>query len=197
MPNRNDMNWHDGRAWMALLMMTVLPACATFPQLVRHSDPLTPEQHMQLGASYEAQGLKENAGQQYEAALQLDKKYTPALIARGNLAFDSGDLKKADASYRRVLRLDPNHAGANNNLAMVYLARGKDLDKAEQYAEKALKQEGPLRPYVLETLASIYIRQNRRFEAQKILDQADAAAPADNQALCEQLAKTREKLEAL
>ena len=175
-------------------MVSALPACATFSPLVRHSDPLTPDQHMQLGASYEAQGLTESAGQQYEAALRLQKKYIPAHIARGNLAFASGDLRKAEVCYRQVLRLDRNHAGANNNLAMVCLTRDKDLDKAERYAQTALKQGGPLRPYVLETLAELYIRQARSSEARKILDEADASAPLDDTALREQLAKTRANL---
>ncbi len=197
MLNRKYIDWSIGRAGLFFLLMTVLPACSTFPQLVRHSDPLTPEQHLQLGAAYETQGLKENAGQQYASALHGDKKNIPALIAIGNLAFERGELKKAEACYRRVLRLDPNHAGANNNLAMVFLSRGKDLDKAERHAQMALKQEGPLRPYVLDTLASIYIQQDRRSEAWKILDEADAAAPSDNQVLRDQIAKTRERLEAL
>jgi len=188
MPNRNHIVW-------AFLFLILLPACASFSQLVRHSDPLTPEQHMQLGASYEAQGLNDSAGQQYEAALQLDGKYIPALMAGGNIAFANGDMKKAEASYRRVLRLDPNHAGANNNLAMVFLSRGKDMEQAERYAQIALNQGGPLRPYVLETLAEIYIRQARTSEAQKTLDEADAVAFAVNKDLCEQLAKTRQTLE--
>jgi hypothetical protein len=33
--------------------------------------------------------------------------------------------------------------------------RGKDLDKAERYAQTALKQNGTLRPYVLDTLDQI------------------------------------------
>jgi len=149
---------------------------------------------MQLGASYEAQGLTEAAGGQYDAALRLQSHYIPAHIARGNLAFSGGNLKKAEACYRRVLRLDRNHAGANNNLAMVFLERGKDLKKAERYAQTALKQGGPLRPYVLETLAEIYIRQARAPEARKVLDEADAVAPSDNTALREELDKTRVKL---
>jgi Tfp pilus assembly protein PilF len=107
------------------------------------------------GLSYESQGLKDPADDQYAAALRLEKKYIPAHIARGNLAYAAGDLKKAEASYRRALRIDPNNEGANNNMAMVLLQRGKDLDKAERYAQTALKQNGTLRPYVLDTLDQI------------------------------------------
>jgi len=184
-------------SWALLLMLGVFSGCSAFPQLVRHADPLTPEQHMQLGASYEAQGLTEAAGDQYDAAIRLDNAFIPAHIARGNLAFANGDLKTAVIFYRRALRLDRNNAGANNNMAMVCLARGKRFDKAEGYARTALKQDGPLRPYVLETLAEILIREARPSEARKALDEADSAAPAGDAPLRRQLAKTRESLDAL
>ena len=151
---------------------------------------------MQLGASYEAQGLKENANQQYQAAHRIQNNYIPAIIAQGNLAFERGDLKTAETRYHRVLHLEPNHAGAHNNLAMIYLTRGEKLDEAERHLEAALKQEGPLRPYALETLASLYIQQGRVSEARSVLEEADAVASSDNPALCEQLSKTREKLES-
>ena len=183
-----------GFSWGFILMWGVLQGCSAFPQLVRHTDPLTSDEHLRLGAAYEAQGLTEDAAKQYEAAWQLQKNNGPALIALGNLAFKSGDLKTAESRYRQVLQLDPHHAGANNNLAMIYLSRGNDLKTAEQFALSALTQGGSLKPYVLETLADIYIQQERYAEARKSLDEADAVAPSDNKPLREQLAKTREKL---
>jgi len=181
-------------AVLFLAMMVVLASCSALPQLVRHSDPLSAEEHVKLGRSYETQGLVADAIQQYKAALRLQKDDVPALVAWGNLAFAGGDWKNAETCFRRILGIDPMHAGANNNLAMVYFATGKHLDKAEQYAQIALKQGGPLKPYVLDTLASIYIKEGRRSEAQKALDDAVAAASPDDMALREQLAKTRERL---
>lgn len=151
---------------------------------------------MQLAASYQAQGLKEEARLEYDAALRLRSDHIPALMARGNLAFESGDMKGAAADFRRVLRLDSRHPGANNNLAMVYLTQGKNLKKAEKHAQSALEEAGPLRPYVLETLANLSMRRSRYREAGAFLDQADAAAPADNKPLQDQLARTRRVLEA-
>jgi len=181
--------------WACPLILSVLQACSAFPQLVRHADPLTPDEHLRLGASYEDQGLRENAVQQYASALHLQKNNVPALIALGNLAFKNGDLHEAEARYRQALHWDSSHAGANNNLAMIYLSRGKDLNTAEKFALTALTQGGPLKPYALETLAGIYIQQGRYAEARTSLDEADAAAPFDHKALREQLAKTRGKLQ--
>ena len=144
-----------------LLLLTVFwQGCSALPQLVRHSDPLTAMEHIQLGNSYEEQGLHNRAIEQFQEALHLEK----------------------------------NNAVALNNLAMVYLAAGKDLNKAERWAQTALKQEGPLKPYVLDTLAAIYIEEQRYPEAKKTLDDAVALAPEYNKTLRDQLARTREKL---
>jgi tetratricopeptide (TPR) repeat protein len=183
-------------AWAALLAGSLLSGCAAFPQMVRHPDPLTPAQHVQLGASYEAEGLRDDARRQYDAALRGPEKSVPALIARGNLAFNEGDLKAAERHYRRALRLEPGHAGANNNLAMVLLTRGrkKDLERAEGFAKRALDGGGPLKPYVLETLASIYIAEGRVPEARRSLEEAVSSAPPGNEELRRQLERTRQRL---
>jgi len=175
--------------------LTVLPACSIVPKYFRHTDPLTSEEHLRLGATYEVQGLKENAREQYEAAVRLQNSNTSALMALGNLVFNHGDDVKAEGLYRQVLALDPLHAGANNNMAVIALHR-KDAKTAEPYALTALAQGGPLKPYVLETLACIYMEQERLDEARESLDEAEMIAPADHQALLEQLRKTREKLNA-
>jgi tetratricopeptide (TPR) repeat protein len=184
----------NGMVLWLFLAAAVLQGCSTLPSLVRHRDPLTANDHLRLGESYETQGLQEAALQQYQAAFKLQKNNIPALVAWGNLAFLRGDWKTAAQCYRRILRLEPTHAGANNNLAMVDLATGKDLDLAEQRAQMALKQGGPLRPYVLDTLATIYIQEGRYPEAKKALDDAVSVASPDNRPLRDQLAKTRAKL---
>jgi tetratricopeptide (TPR) repeat protein len=186
--------WWGGIVLLLGAMALLLQGCSVMPQLVWHSDPLSAEEHVRLGTSYEAQGLNDDAAQQYQAALHLQRNNIPALVAWGNLAFGKGDWKTAGACYLRILRRDPTHAGANNNLAMVYLATGKHLDKAERCALMALKQGGPLKPYVLDTLATIYIREGRFAEARKALDEAFTTAPQDNKALRDQLANTRGKL---
>ncbi len=192
MPKHRNSSW---QGWALLLAFPALQSCSVFPQLIKHRDALTPEEHMQLGEAYEAQGLKEDAGHQYESALGFRKKYIPALIARGNLAFENRNLEKAETYYRKVLRIDANHAGANNNMAMICLARGRDLDQAERFVQTALKENTPLKPYALETLAVIYIETNRYPEARKALDEADHIAPSNDAALCEQLLKTRKKIQ--
>lgn len=177
--------------WGAL----TLCACAGLPRASQ--DPLTPDEHMRLGASYEDQGLRSSAAKEYGAALREQKDFVPALIALGNLAFQDGSLVEAEIYYRKVLAKEPDQPSANNNLAVVYLTRGSRLDTAQQLAERALKAAGPLRPYVLDTLAHVYMKEGKAGLARAALDQADAAAPAGNIFLRQRLYQTRRQLEAI
>src|SRR5579885_3007376 len=104
------------RAAAALMLASLLSGCAT---MGRSDDPLTADEHMRLGASYEDQGLREQATKEYAAALREQKDCLPAMMALGNAAFEGGDLIEAEIYYRKVLKLVPDHAGAPNNLAMV------------------------------------------------------------------------------
>lgn len=169
----------------------LLAGCGHLPVLIAPRDPLSAEEHAGLGAAYEAQGLRREAVEQYQAALKKDPAYVPAWMAFGNASFEAGELKKAERSFRRVLKLSPRHPGAANNLAMAYLARNKRLDEAERLAQEALAQDGPLKPYILDTLAHIYLRQKRYPEAADALDRAQAAARPENEAVGKRLRQTR------
>lgn len=171
-----------------------LQACSGLPRVVVLHDPLTAEEHMALGTTYEAQGAQDLAAREYRAAMTDRADYAPALVALGNLAFDSGALDEAEEYYRRALASHPDHPGANNNLAMVYLKRGDRLDEAERLALKASAQGDSFRPYALDTLAHIYTRTGRYQEAQAALAEAEAAVPAANQTLRERLAQSRQGL---
>ena len=190
----------SGTCWVrtsvVLLWLCVphLPACSSLPRMNVPHDPLTAEDHVALGTAYEAQGLKDLAAREFQAALEQRKDYPPALISLGNLAFEAGALADAEEYYRRVLEVDSSQPSANNNLAMVYLQRGERLAEAERLARTALAQGGPLKPYVLETLANIYFRQGRHREVKEALDEAEVIVPSSNTTLRARLAKTRQEL---
>lgn len=183
------------RLVLAAVLLGGLQACSGFPRLVVLHDPLTPEEHVSLGASYLQQGLNEKAEEEFRAALVRESRNIPALVSLGNLSFERGNLEEAEEFYRRVLDEMPGHPGASNNLAMVYVARGDRLDEAERMALAALQQAGPLRPYCLDTLAHIYLRQKRFQEATAALDEAEAlAATAGSQVLLDRLHESRHVL---
>jgi Tfp pilus assembly protein PilF len=138
-----------------VLVAALTAGCAGLPKALRARDVLSADEHARLGAAYEEQGGREAALAQYRLALATDPRNEGAWMALGNHAFRDGDLKKAERCYRRVLRLEPDHAGAANNLAMVYLSQGRRLDEARDLARGALARGGPLEPYILDTLERI------------------------------------------
>ena len=182
--------------WILLLSIPLgsFQACSSLPRVVVLHDPLTPAEHVTLGVTYEAQGRTELAAREYRAALEQEQGFVPAFVGLGNLAFAGGALEEAEAYYRQALAVAPEDPGANNNLAMLYLARGTGLDEAERLARQALAQSGPLQPYVLDTMAHIYMRQGRYQDAEAVLEEAESAAPLGNTVLHERLIQSRSEL---
>lgn len=181
----------------ALALACLLAAgCGHLPSLIRHRDALDPQEHVRLGGTYEAQGLKKEAVAQYEAAVKRDPKCAEGWIALGNIGFQDGRFEEAEKYYRKAVTAVPRHPGACNNLAMTILARNGDLAEAEALARDALSQPGSLRPYILDTLANIELRQRRYAEALDLIGQAEAATPAEERLVLEQLKATRDSIQA-
>ena len=178
----------------AIALALAASACAPIHQLTRFHDALTPEEHVQLGMTYESQQLFKDAEREYRAAVGPKKRDVPGLLALGNLLFSQGRLKEAEQTLTRANRLAPDNKSAANNLAMVLASENKDLRKAEALARKATEDER-LRPYAYDTLASIYGRQGRVDDAHVAVAEARKAAPADNPQFLEQLQLTENKIE--
>ena len=118
----------------ALCVLLVFSGCS-LPRLIILKDPLTPEEHVNLGVTYEKQGDFDNAIREYELA---SKKLPRAYLYLGNAYFQKKDWKRAEKAYQRAIQKDPNHADAFNNLARLYYTRKENLDEAERLAQKAL-----------------------------------------------------------
>jgi tetratricopeptide (TPR) repeat protein len=108
----------------------------TLPQIIVLRDPLTPEEHLDLGAAYEKKGEFEGAIKEYNLAV---KKIPRANLHLGNAHFLKGDLGLAEKYYRRAIRGEPGHADAYNNLAWLYYTKRENLGEAEELALKAME----------------------------------------------------------
>ncbi|MBT9163881.1 MAG: Photosystem I assembly protein Ycf3 [Chloroflexi bacterium] len=53
----------------------------------------------------------------------------------GNLYIDGGDLSRAEYAYKRAIEVDPHHANAMHNLAIVYKRQGKTSLYVKTYKE--------------------------------------------------------------
>jgi tetratricopeptide (TPR) repeat protein len=169
-------------------------SCSGLPHIVVSSDPLTPAEHVQLGAILDEEGLTEEARHQFHVARSQKADHPSALIGLGNLSFKEADYARAEDFYTRALKAAPMHPSAANNLALVYLQQAGKVEEAEKLAIQALAQSGPFRPHILHTLAEIYIRQGRFHEAKTCLDQAFDLAPQTQVALREEITKSRARL---
>src|SRR6266508_7015035 len=72
---------------VGVVLLCGLQACSDLPRIIVLHDPLSPDEHVRLAASFESQGLKEKAANELEAALRKQGNHVPALVALGNLSF--------------------------------------------------------------------------------------------------------------
>lgn len=122
----------------------LLAACAALllfvascSHLIILRDPLTPEEHIKLGVSYEQKGELDAAIDQYSRAVKEDKKNTAAWLFMGNTWFEKKDFAKAEEAYRKALAVSPTNAEACNNLAWLLYTKKSNLDEARALALKA------------------------------------------------------------
>lgn len=162
-------------------------------RIVRFKDPLSAEEHMQLGLLYERQEKFEAAEREYQAAVKAEPEHVPALIALGNAQFAQDKLKEAEKSFARSIRLVPGHPGASNNLAMTYLKAGKKLKQAEHLALQA-QADAATRPYALDTLAGIYAKSGKFELAREALAEARRVAPSGDEAFLRHIDESERRL---
>ncbi len=105
-------------------------------KIIISSDPLTPEEHINLGVSYEKKGELDHAFIEYRKA---SKKLPIGFLYMGNIYFQKGELKEAEKYYRKAIKKEPLNADALNNLAWLYCTKRENLEEAAALARKALQ----------------------------------------------------------
>jgi tetratricopeptide (TPR) repeat protein len=56
----------------------------------------------------------------------------------GNIYFQMKEYESAEASFRKIMKKDPDNADAFNNLAWLYYVRNENLEEAEALALRAI-----------------------------------------------------------
>jgi Flp pilus assembly protein TadD len=120
-----------------ILILALFFTSCSIPRIIVLTDPLSPEEHINLGISYEEKGELDAAMREYKEAL---KKIPIAWLYLGNLYFKKGELDEAERAYKKAIKKtsDPR---AMNNLAWLYYTLNKDLEKAEELALEAVRLE--------------------------------------------------------
>jgi Tfp pilus assembly protein PilF len=124
---------------LALAVVVGLTGCA---HLVLLRDPLTANEHVDLGVAYESGGELDLAAKEYRKALRLDSHQVRARVNLGNLEAAAGRWGNAEKCYRRALSDSPTDGDAMNNLAVALLRQGRQLEEARSLAERAVAAGG-------------------------------------------------------
>ena len=128
---------HNSKVFLFLISaMTILILGCSLPKIIILKDPLTPEEHLNLGVAYERKGEFDEAIREYQAAA---KKLPIAFLYLGNTYFLKNDWDQAEIYFKKAIEKDGKNATAYNNLAWLYFQRGKNLEQAEALAQKALE----------------------------------------------------------
>jgi Tfp pilus assembly protein PilF len=172
--------------WLFFLVLlsvaTVLSGCS-LPKIIVLHDPLSAEEHLRLGTIYDSQGKTDLAREQYRLAADQDKKNGKAWTLYGDLSLRSGDNPEAKRAYEKALDLDPVNGDLYNNLAWVSVQQGTDLQGARELVQKALELKPANRPYYLDTLGVILLKQGKASEAVAALRESVATIPAGRSGL--------------
>jgi len=147
------------------------------PRIVVLTDPLTPQEHLQLGLLREAEGRWEEAVDEYKTALSgreslAVQERSEAWGALGNAHRLAGNRSAAARAYRKSLQLRPDNAPILNNLAHLYLEGGSRLGEADLLVRQAMALDPARRAVYLVTLGSIHAMRGEVGSARVAYDEA-------------------------
>lgn len=127
------------KRFLPLLLMIALAGCA-MPKIVVFDDPLTAQQHNDLGVAYEGKGDFGLAEKEYEKALKMNREWVIPYLNLGHLYYRQDKLDRAEHILREGLRAKGDHPDLLNNLAWVLMEKGR-LEHAQYLIDKAISIE--------------------------------------------------------
>ncbi len=138
-------------ALVAVFVLLAFCGCS-LPRIIILRDPLTPEEHINLGVAYEKQGEYDNAIKEYKVAA---RKLPVAYLYLGNAYFQKNDFPEAEKNYKKAIKKEPQNADVYNNLAWLYYTKKENLDQAEELARKAIELNPAKEDIFTDTLEKI------------------------------------------
>ncbi|WP_456393031.1 tetratricopeptide repeat protein [Persephonella sp.] len=107
------------------------------PRIIVYEDPLSAEEHNDLGVAYEKKGKLQLAEKEYKKAADKKPDWDVPYFNLGNVYFKKGDYSLAEKYYKKALEKNPENTDAMNNLAYLYFIKGR-LSEAYRLIKKAI-----------------------------------------------------------
>ncbi len=139
-------------------------------------DPGNVQALLNLGRVHERRKEYDQAMSSYSEAVRKKPDFAPAIFAQGALLDLTGKKKEALAKYRNALEKAPTYTPALNNLAYLYADGYGNKEEALRMAVSAYKQE-PANAGLMDTLGYALLKNNRKDDAKKVLEQAVKLLP--------------------
>jgi len=131
------------------------------------SDPKSSDVLSRLAETQRRKGDVNTAIETFRRASQAAPTDPRPLLQLGLLMDGTGRRDQAKPIYEQILKIQPDHPIALNNLAFIKAEEGTDLDEALTMAQRA-RQKLPESPNVKDTLGWIYIKKNLSDDAVRI-----------------------------
>jgi tetratricopeptide (TPR) repeat protein len=112
----------------------------------------------------------------FRRASQANPADTRPLLQLGLLMDGTGRREQAKPIYEQILKIQPDHPIALNNLAFIKAEEGVDLDAALTMAQRA-RQKLPSSVDILDTLGWIYIKKNLSDDAVRTFRELNQTEP--------------------
>jgi len=158
-----------------------LSGCASLYASYFMKDPLTAEEHNNLGVIYEREGKSDLALREYKRAASLDGSLVTPLVNIGNVYLKEDNYEEAEKYYRKALGKNKYNLEAANNLASLYLDAGENYEEGIKYLLTAAEPLDPVPAYALDTLGMLYLRSGDKEKAEIFLLQACKTASANEE----------------
>ena len=170
----------------ALLSLCLISSgCASLYSAYFTEDPLTAEEHNNLGVIYEREGKYDLAIREYKRAASADGELVVPLVNLGNVYQEKGDTEEAEKYYKKALKKDVYNIEAANNLANLYIETGGDYGEALEILLTATEKENPAPAYALDTLGVLYAKTGDIENAEASLREACSGASGDEELMKE------------
>ncbi|MBI5826255.1 MAG: tetratricopeptide repeat protein [Deltaproteobacteria bacterium] len=163
------------------LSMSLLTSCGRVTLMEAGKDPLSADEHLRLGALYEAKNEVVPALREYKGAIAADPGNPAAWFGLGNVYLKKKMYNEAIGSYLKAVELDPKNGVFHNNLGWAYMETGR-FDKAEEAVRDAIRIDPSGLHMYLDTLGVIEMRRGDYAGAQRSFKEAATAAPVTDTA---------------